>query len=65
MTPPKRRGRPRLDPTDETVDITIRMPARSYIAACERAKHARVTVPELFRRELDPATRRGINGAKN
>jgi hypothetical protein len=52
--PPPRRppGRPRLDPSDESVSIHVRVPSRHYDAVYQAAQSARVSVPELIRRRV-------------
>jgi hypothetical protein len=54
-TPGRRRGRPRLDPTDESVSIHLRIPARTYDALYRRARVHRCSVPELTRAVLRKA----------
>ena len=49
---PKRRGRPRLEPDDPSVDVHVRLPSKQYDAAYLRAQRERLTVPELLRRAL-------------
>ena len=48
----RRRGRPPLDPTDPSTRVCIAIPGRRYDALYARASDARLTVPELIRREL-------------
>jgi hypothetical protein len=48
----KRPGRPPLDAEDPSVDVHLRLPAKQYDEAFERAQRERVTVPELIRRAL-------------
>jgi hypothetical protein len=45
-----RRGRPRLDPTDPTVEMCLALPAKRYDDLYARAQAARVSVPEFVRR---------------
>jgi hypothetical protein len=52
MTPPKRPGRPPLDPNDPTVNTHVRLPSKLYDEAYARAQKDRVTVPEAIRRAL-------------
>jgi len=52
MTTPKRRGRPRVDPTDTTVSVHVRVAAKQYDALCAQAGRDRVTLPESIRRAL-------------
>jgi hypothetical protein len=54
---PKRGGRPPLDPDDPSVDVHVRLPSKQYDAVYRLAQHARVTVPEMFRRGLENALR--------
>lgn len=51
MTPNKR-GRPRLDPTDRSVVVSVAMPGRTFDQVCQVAKAARVSVPEVIRRGI-------------
>jgi hypothetical protein len=46
------RGRPRLDPTDRTVSVSIRFPGRQLERLYRDAELAAVTVPELLRRRI-------------
>ena len=46
------RGRPRLDPTDRSVSVCFKMPARQFDALCRDALRQAVSVPELIRRGL-------------
>jgi len=54
MNEPKRRGRPRLDPTDarpsEPVNLTL--PARDYDAAAKIAAQRRESLQDVIRRSL-------------
>lgn len=45
-------GRPRLDPTDESVSVHVKLPSRQYDAVFLDAQAARVSVPELIRRRV-------------
>jgi len=47
-----RPGRPPLDRTDPSVPICVKVPAREFDRLCDRARQARVSVPEVVRREL-------------
>ena len=44
-------GRPPLDAADPCVDVHVRMPSKQYDLTFKRAQEARVTVPELLRRD--------------
>jgi len=58
-SPPKNgRGRPRVSGTDETVVLQVRIGARQFDALYQRAREARVTMPELIRRDLATAAAR-------
>jgi len=48
----KRRGRPALDPDEESVPVHVRMPATVYDDVYARARLDRVTVPERIRRDI-------------
>jgi hypothetical protein len=59
MTPtPKKRGRPSVEPGERSVGVCVKLSAPAYAKACAQARVARVSVPELLRRHLDPVTRR-------
>jgi hypothetical protein len=45
-------GRPTIAPPDPSVVVSLTIPARTYDAYYRRAQAARVSVPELIRREL-------------
>jgi hypothetical protein len=51
------RGRPRLDAAQKSVGVQVRMPAGDYDRLYARARAARVSVPELVRRDLARADR--------
>jgi hypothetical protein len=50
--PPRRMGRPPLDPRHPSIQVTLRMPAPDYDALCRRAARDRVNVTELMRQRL-------------
>jgi len=60
-------GRPRLDPTDRSVAVSLALPGRQFDRLCQRASLARVSVPEIIRRDLrrsrsaDPPARPGAS----
>lgn len=45
-------GRPRLDPDDSSVPITVRLPSKAYDHVYAAAQRHHVTVPEAIRRSL-------------
>lgn len=45
-------GRPPLNRNDPSVPICVKVPSRDYDRLCDRARQARVTVPEVVRRSL-------------
>lgn len=45
-------GRRRLDPSDETIQFTVALPAKRFEALCRRAFLARRSVREQARYEL-------------
>jgi hypothetical protein len=52
-TPPKRpRGRPRVDPEDDSIPLQIRVPTRDYNASVEAARRARMSVGDWIRRRI-------------
>jgi hypothetical protein len=53
----ERADKPRGDPTEPSVSIHLRLPPREYNALYERAERARITLPELLRRQLRRADR--------
>ena len=50
----KRKGRPKLDPTDPDPSINVhwRLPAKTYDRAWQKATALRLSVPEYVRRLL-------------
>jgi hypothetical protein len=56
-----RSGRPPLDRRDPSVPICVKVPSRQYDRLYQRAQRARVSIPEVVRRDLSHA--RG--GSKN
>jgi hypothetical protein len=52
MADPKRRGRPRLDPHDESVPLALTLPAKKFDALWTEARRQGVTMPEHVRRLL-------------
>jgi predicted HicB family RNase H-like nuclease len=59
MTDPKRRGRPRVDPDDESVPLQIRVPARDYNASVEAARRERMSVGDWIRQRIRAANAPG------
>lgn len=57
----KPRGRPRVDPTDDTVAVAVRLPAREYDRLARTAIRASASVPEVIRR----AIRRGADDKRS
>jgi predicted transcriptional regulator len=57
MTDPKHRGRPRLDETDTSTILSVRLPSSLYDAAHQIAKAQRTNVPEIVRRALHYSVR--------
>jgi len=47
--PPKRRGRPPLDPHDVSVSVNLRVTTREYDALYQLAREARCSIPALVR----------------
>jgi len=52
MPDPPRRGRPPLDRNDQTVVVSVAMPAKTFDLIYRRAQVERLTVPEVIRRVL-------------
>jgi hypothetical protein len=50
--PPRRPGRPPLDPDDPSVPVHVKLPSKQYDLLYERARQERTTIPELVRRAL-------------
>jgi hypothetical protein len=48
----RRRGRPRLDPHQPTVPVTVQLPAPQYDAVYTRAQRDRISVSHFIRRRL-------------
>jgi hypothetical protein len=55
--PRRKSGRPPLDPTDSSVQCSLRLPAKHYDAIYRAASRDRVTVPEFIRHTLAQALR--------
>jgi hypothetical protein len=53
----KRPGRPPLDPSDPSVAICLKLPGRRYDALYAAAQHARVSIPEVIRRQISKLDR--------
>jgi hypothetical protein len=53
------RGRPKLDPHDESVQVTLTLPARAYASLCSEARRTATSVPAVIRRSLvdEPANK--------
>jgi len=51
-------GRPRLDDDDESVPVHVTMTTRQYNETYARAQQARVSVPEIIRRDVTAATQK-------
>lgn len=57
--PPRRpRGRPRIDPDDPAITVTVRLPSKQFDAYCKSAQRLSVSVPEVIRRTLKAGRRR-------
>ena len=50
--PPRRRGRPPVDPDDPSVDVHLMLPSKAYDRAYAIASGQGLTVPEVLRRAL-------------
>jgi hypothetical protein len=48
----RRNGRPRVDPDDDTANITVALPAREYDRLYAEAQQQRVSVPEVVRQKI-------------
>jgi hypothetical protein len=57
MLSTRRRGRPRLDPQQPSVSVSVKLTATQYDAVYKRARLARVSVPEIIRRDNRAAAR--------
>jgi hypothetical protein len=53
----KRPGRPPLDPSDPSVAICLKLPGQRYDALYAAAQRARVSVPEVIRRQISKLDR--------
>jgi hypothetical protein len=47
-----RKGRPSLDASDPSVQLSLRLPGKIYDSLWKRAQAEDVSVPELIRRDL-------------
>jgi len=50
----RRPGRPPLDPTDPSVRLSVRLPAKAYDALYTRARDARLSFADYLRQQLRP-----------
>jgi hypothetical protein len=50
--PPRKLGRPPLDPANPTVQVTLRVPAPTYDAIYRRSSRDRCSMSEAIRRQL-------------
>jgi len=48
----KRPGRPRLDPDDPSVHLTVRLPSKQFDASQKKAAEERLTMAEWIRQML-------------
>jgi Ribbon-helix-helix protein, copG family len=53
-------GRPRVDPTERSVPVSVRLPANQYDALYHHAKREGVSIPSLIRRYIPKASNKGI-----
>lgn len=51
-------GRPRVDPDDDSVQVTVTLPARQYDAYATTARRDALSIPAVIRRELARLRRR-------
>lgn len=52
--PPRREGRPRIDDTDTTMMVSVRIPTKHFDALYAEARRDRETVSDAIRRRLKP-----------
>ena len=50
--PPRRRGRPPVDPDNGSCKLTVTISAKDFDRLYAQARDARLTMPEWIRREL-------------
>ena len=48
----RRRGRPRIEPAEETIPVHVKLSASQYRDVEADARAQRITVPEAIRRQL-------------
>ena len=48
----RRRGRPRLDPSDSSMSVHVRLPTKQYDAAVKRASDERLSLADYIRRRI-------------
>jgi hypothetical protein len=58
MKPTRPPGRPKLDAADDSVPVHLTLTARDYNTTYERARLARVSVPEIIRRDVKAAQKK-------
>jgi hypothetical protein len=51
-------GRPRLDPSDSSVSVTLRVPSKHYDRMNLEAKRARLTLPDWMRERVKVVSQR-------
>jgi hypothetical protein len=54
---PKRIGRPRVDPDDESIEVSFTLPARQFDRVASDARREQVSIGTILRRAV--ANRRG------
>jgi predicted HicB family RNase H-like nuclease len=50
-----KRGRPPVDPAARLVPVSVRLTPKQHEILCKAAQHARLSLPEIIRRELSIA----------
>jgi hypothetical protein len=48
----RRPGRPRIDASDESVNVSVTLPAKRYDDLSVKARQARLTLQEFIRQQL-------------
>jgi hypothetical protein len=54
VSPKRRPGRPPIDEDDDSVRVSITLPAKHFDSLCRQALRDDISVPEVIRRELAP-----------
>lgn len=60
----RHRGRPRIDDTDESVQVTVTLPARDYDRMARQAIREQISLPAVIRRSCTPTLGQPDSGTR-